>query len=175
MNAQFKDVKEAQEFLIKLGAPPRLIRHVCLVGEAADLLIAKLSQMGISFDASFVRLGVLFHDAGKILHPEELVAKGNLHEPDGESFLINNGIDPRLARCCKSHGQWKTMECSIEELLVAASDKLWKGKREADLEKEIIERLSKLVNQDYWELFIEMDSYFEMIAANGEERLSRSI
>ena len=67
------------------------------------------------------------------------------------------------------------MECSLEELLVAASDKLWKGKREADLEKEIIERLSKLVNQDYWELFIEMDSYFEIIAANGEERLSRSI
>ena len=70
MNAQFKDIKEAQEFLKQLGAPARLIRHVCLVGEAADLLIEKLSQMGITFDVSFVRLGVLFHDAGKILHPE---------------------------------------------------------------------------------------------------------
>jgi hypothetical protein len=175
MNTEIKDIREAQEFLKKLGAPPRLIRHVCLVGEAADLLIEKLSKMGISFDASFVRLSVLFHDAGKIVHPKELVGKGNQHELDGEILLIRNGIDPRLARCCKSHGQWKMMECSLEELLVAASDKLWKGKREADLEKEIIERLSKLVNQDYWELFIEMDSYFEMIAANGEERLSRSI
>ncbi|MBW4601884.1 MAG: hypothetical protein KME29_20485 [Calothrix sp. FI2-JRJ7] len=66
------------------------------------------------------------------------------------------------------------MECSLEELLVALSDKLWKGKREAKLEEEVINRLSKLTGQDYWHLFIDLDNHFEMIASGGEERLVRS-
>jgi CRISPR/Cas system-associated endonuclease Cas3-HD len=38
------------------------------VGEAADLLIQKFNQMNLDFDDKFVRLGVAFHDAGKIIH-----------------------------------------------------------------------------------------------------------
>lgn len=67
------------------------------------------------------------------------------------------------------------MECSLEELIVALADKLWKGKREIDLEKIVIERISKLINRDFWELFIELDSHFEIIASLGEERLARSL
>ncbi|BAZ15270.1 hypothetical protein NIES4071_71420 [Calothrix sp. NIES-4071] len=44
------------------------------------------------------------------------------------------------------------MECSLEELLVALSDKLGCGKREGNLEKEVIDRLSKLAAKDYWHL-----------------------
>jgi hypothetical protein len=68
----------------------------------------------------------------------------------------------------------EVMECSLEELLIALSDKLWKGKREAKLEEQVINRLSKLTGKDYWRLFIELDNYFEIIASNGEERLARS-
>jgi hypothetical protein len=39
-------------------------------------------------DKRFVRLGVAFHDARKILHPEELIAKGTNHEAAGEALLI---------------------------------------------------------------------------------------
>lgn len=50
-----------------------------------------------------------------------------------------------------------------------------KCKREIDLEKAVIKRTSNLINQDFWELFIELDSHFENIASQGEERLARSV
>ena len=177
MSSKIKDfptVHDAYKFLRQLGASSKLIRHVTLVGEAADLLIVKLHQLPVSFNEDFVRLGVAFHDAGKILHPEELTAKGNNHELAGEQLLIIHGVEPKLARCCRSHGQWESMECSFEELLVALADTLWKGKRISQLETIVIERLLGLCKRDYWELFVEMDSCFEAIASEGDSRLSRS-
>jgi hypothetical protein len=170
----FASVDDAYVFLRELGASPRLIIHVKLVAEASELLIAKLRSLDIGFDISFVRLGVAFHDAGKILHPEELQIKGVNHEASGEQLLITNGIDSKLARCCRSHGQWQTMECTLEELLIALADTLWKGKRSQDLENLFVKRLSKQYSMDYWELFMEMDACFEKIAEDGYSRLLRS-
>ena len=170
----FQTVHEAYQLLQELGAPPKLILHVKLVAEAAELLISKLHQLGVQFDERFIRLGVAFHDAGKILHPEELRNKGNRHEDDGEVLLISHGVDPQLARCCRSHAQWQTMECSFEELCIALADTLWKGKRNAQLEELFITILATLCNKDYWELFVEMDSCFEAIASEGDSRLLRS-
>jgi hypothetical protein len=170
----FQRVEDAYQFLQHLGASSKLIFHVMLVGEAADFLITKLQQLRVAFDKSFVHLGVAFHDTGKILHPDELVAKGNNHEADGEKLLISNGIHPNLARCCRSHGQWQTMECSLEELLVALADNLWKGKRNNQLEDIVIKKLATKCRKDYWELFLEMDSCFEIITAEGDLRLLRS-
>jgi HD domain len=170
----FSTVDEAHTFLQKLGASSTLIIHVKLVGEAAELLITKLRALNIEFDVSFVRLGVAFHDAGKILHPEELHVKGINHEAAGEQLLIANGIDANLARCCRSHGQWQTMECTLEELLVALADTLWKGKRGHDLENLVVKRLLLKCSKDYWDLFMEMDACFEAIAGDGYSRLSRS-
>lgn len=170
----FVSVDDAYVFLKELGASSKLIVHVKLVAEASELLIAKLRSLNIGFDISFVRLGVAFHDAGKILHPEELQIKGVHHEAAGEQLLIANGIDAELARCCRSHGQWQTMECTLEELLVALADTLWKGKRNQDLENLVIKSLSKQYSKDYWELFMEMDACFEQIAEDGYSRLMRS-
>lgn len=170
----FSTVDDAYIFLEKLGASSTLVIHVKLVAEAAELLITKLRSLDIGFDISFVRLGVAFHDAGKILHPEELQVKGIKHEAAGEQLLITNGIDAALARCCRSHGQWRTMECTLEELLVALADTLWKGKRSQDLENLVVKRLSKQHSRDYWELFMEMDACFEKIAEDGYSRLIRS-
>ena len=111
---QFKSLAEAHAFLKNMGAPARLIRHVSLVGEAAELLIEKIRQIGVPFDEEFVRLGVTFHDAGKILYPEELDVKGDRHEQAGEELLRQWNVDPALARCCLSHGQWQTMSCSLK-------------------------------------------------------------
>jgi hypothetical protein len=174
MSLALNTVNDAYGMLQRLGAPHRLICHVKLVGEAAEVLIAKLRQLQVPVDEHFVRLGVAFHDAGKILHPEELIAKGTNHEAVGEKLLIANGVDPSLARCCRSHGQWDTMDCCFEELLVALADTLWKGKRNAQLEGEVIQRIAALGQKDYWELFVEMDGCFEAIAAKGDVRLLRS-
>jgi hypothetical protein len=170
----FQTVHEAYQLLQELGAPAKLILHVQLVAEAAELIISRLHQLGIQFDESFIRLGVAFHDAGKILHPVELVRKGNQHEADGERMLLMHGVNPKLARCCRSHAQWQTMECSLEEICIALADTLWKGKRNAQLEELLMEILATLCHRDYWELFVEMDSYFETIAAEGDSRLLRS-
>jgi hypothetical protein len=171
---ELRDVSEAYALLKELGASERLLTHVQLVGEAAEMLIRKFKQIGLPFDAGFVRLGVALHDAGKTLYPEELNQKGSRHEAAGQELLLSRGVAPRLARCCVSHGQWRTMDCSIEELLIALSDKLWKGKREETLEKRVIEEVAKVMGLDQWELMIDLDSSFERIASQGPERLMRS-
>jgi HD domain len=170
----FQTVHEAYQLLQVLQAPPKLILHVKLVGEAAELLISKLRELGVQFDERLIRLGVAFHDAGKILHPEELIDTGNKHEADGEALLIRHGVDPKLARCCRSHAQWKIMECSFEELCIALADTLWKGKRNSLLEELFIKILARLCDEDYWDLFVEMDNCFEIIASDGDSRLLRS-
>jgi HD domain len=170
----FPTLSTAYQFLQELGAPEHLILHVQLVGEAAELLITKLQSLRISVDPQWIRLGVAFHDVGKTLHPEELQVKGNRHEAAGEQLLLERGVDPKLARCCRSHGQWQTLECSLEELLVALADKLWKGQRVQPLEELVLNRLATLSDRDYWELFLEMDSCFETIAGGGVDRLLRS-
>ena len=65
MTVNFEQTDDAYDFLLKLGASNRLLKHVKLVGETAEILIKKLSELKVPFDAGFVRLGVAFHDAGK--------------------------------------------------------------------------------------------------------------
>ena len=57
---------------------------------------------------------------------------------------------------------------------MALADTLWKGKRNSQLEELVIQNLAIRSNQDYWDLFVEMDSCFENIAADGDSRLLRS-
>jgi len=174
MAVNFDSLDDAYNILEKLGASSKLLLHVKLVGEAAEILIEKLTALKVPFDADFVRFGVAFHDAGKIIHSNELAEKGNFHEADGEKLLLENGINEKLARCCQSHGKWETTKCSLEEYFIALSDKLWKGKRENLLEEIVVDRIAELSNQDRWEIYVEMDSCFEKIASDGDSRLMRS-
>ena len=66
------------------------------------------------------------------------------------------------------------MSVSLEELLIALADKLWKGVRNQELEELVISRVSDILRQDRWELFVTLDSVFEQIASRGNERLVRS-
>ncbi len=170
-----KTQEEAYKLLYDLGASNRLIKHVKLVGEAADLIMKKLTALNVTFDNKLVELGVAIHDAGKIIYPNELEGPGSEHEIAGEKLLLENGISPKIARCCLSHARWKSMNCSFEELLVALSDQLWKGKRINQLELKVIDIIAQKLNKDRWEIFLEIDLLFEEIAANGVERLNRSL
>ena len=165
---------DAEALLRRLGAPPRLLTHVRLVGEAGEAIIKTLRGLGVAFDPDLVRLGVVFHDAGKILHPEELDGGGAQHEPDGERLLVGHGIDAKVARCCVSHARWAEMGVSLEELLVALADKLWKGARHAELERRVVEAVAAKLGRDFWDVFVALDTAFEDIAAGGAERLERS-
>ncbi|MEZ5427254.1 MAG: hypothetical protein R2747_13375 [Pyrinomonadaceae bacterium] len=167
--------EEAYKLLEKLDAPSRLIKHVKLVDEAAQILIRECEFLNVTFDKFLVEVGVAIHDAGKILHPNELNEKGSEHEPAGEKLMLANGATPEQARCCVSHARYSEMEVSLEELLVALSDKLWKGKRVESLELEVIDRVAQSLSKDRWDLFAQLDSCFEKIASEGDGRLNRSV
>ena len=162
----------ARELLVALGAAPRLLRHVELVGEAAELLLQKLARLGV--DAELVRVGVVLHDAGKTLHPVELDKPGGDHEPSGEALLLEHGASPEVARICLSHALWQEMSVTLEELLVALADKLWKGVRKPELEERVIDLVASRIGKSRWDLFVDLDSSFEHIAAGGTARLERS-
>lgn len=165
---------DACRLLEQLGASKRLLLHLRLVGEAADLLTQGYGKLGIPFDAKLVELGVAVHDAGKIMHPEELDGPGALHEPAGLALLLNHGVQPDVAKCCVSHAAWNAQDASFEELSVALADKLWKGKREIELELLVIDAAAFKLGVTRWDVYLELDLLFEGIASSGAERLRRS-
>ncbi|WP_188150510.1 HD domain-containing protein [Teredinibacter waterburyi] len=167
--------KEAFNLLEKLGAPEHLKTHVTLAGEAADLLIDALRELGVEIDFEFVRTGVAIHDIGKILHTSEMTGPGSEHEPEGEKILINNGASPKLARACMSHARRDKMDCSFEELMIALSDKLWKGTRVESIELDVVDRAANTLQKERLDIFPELDLKFEEIASGGHERLQRSV
>jgi hypothetical protein len=165
---------DAYRLLRTLGAPERLITHLQLVGEAADGLLACYTKIGLRFDSSWLVLGVAIHDAGKLQFPEELDGPGNLHEAAGEVLMLAHGVQPNVARCCVSHAAWQEASVTFEELSVALADKLWKGKRESELELRVIDAAARKLGVSRWALFADLDTAFEMIAAGGHDRLARS-
>ena len=167
--------EQARALLRDLGAPPRLLRHVALVSEAAEALLAKLHRLGVPIDAVFVRVGVVIHDVGKALHPQELDEPGDQHEAAGGALLLSRGISERLARVCITHARWDQPHVSLEELLIALADKLWRGKRMSKLEERVIDSAAARIQKHRWDLFVALDACFEAIADEGSARLSRSL
>jgi len=170
-----KDRHDVYELMAELKAPAHLIEHVQLVWEAGAVLLKKCRQLGLDLDYSLVELGIAVHDLGKTVYTDELSGPGTRHEEEGQKILLFRGVSAELARVCVSHGQWERMACSTEELLVALSDKLWKGQRVEALELQVVDRVCGLLNADRWDLFTELDSCFEHIAADGQERLNKSV
>jgi hypothetical protein len=166
---------EAEGVLRAIGAPARLMRHAELVAEAAEEILLAVAEL-TTVDTRLVRLGARLHDAGKALHPGELDRRGVAHEEDGEGLLLRHGVDPRAARMCWTHARWSTApDVTLEELLVALADSLWKGKRDAALEQRIIDTLAARAQRGRWDVFTPLDDAFERIAAGGQERLERSV
>ena len=58
---------------------------------------------------------------------------------------------------------------------MALSDKLWQGKRVESLELEVIDRIATLLGKERRDVFADLDSQFELISADGNIRLDRSI
>ncbi|BCS98686.1 phosphohydrolase [Desulfoluna limicola] len=160
--------------MAELKAPAHLIEHVQLVWEAGAVLLKKCRQLGLDLDYSLVELGIAVHDLGKTVHTVELLGPGHRHEEEGQRILLSRGVSAEVAKVCVSHGQWERMACSTEELIVALSDKLWKGQRVDALELQVVDRICGMLNVDRWELFTDLDSCFEHIAADGQKRLNKS-
>ena len=168
--------KRALQLLATLGASPWLVRHHELVLEAATQLCDRLRRdLGVAFDREQVLVGAALHDAGKVLHPEEMSQPRHLHEGAGEHLLIEHAVPPTLARFCVTHAAWDRPDIAIEDLLVALADKLWKGKRHDDLERRVVDVIASVLEREAWEVFEAVDSICEAIAADGPARLARSV
>lgn len=167
-----RDVRAALALLDELGAPPRLLRHHELVVEAARAILDGLGALASGVDTRLVLVGAAIHDAGKIVHPNEMNGPGNQHEPEGRALLTEHGVG-EAARFCVTHAQWEHADVELEDLLVALADKLWKGKRVAELERRVVERLA--AGQSFWDVFVRADAVFERVAAGADDRLARSL
>lgn len=119
--------RAALDLLGVLGASPWLVRHHELVLEAAVLICDQLARSWpLPFDRAVVLAGAALHDAGKIVHAEEMSAPGSEHEAAGRELLLGRGVPAGLARFCVTHAAWGAPDCTIEDRLVALADKLWK-------------------------------------------------
>ncbi len=172
----FRDLpEEAQRLLETLNAPPRLVAHLALVHDAAaeilDAFQARWPDLKIDRDA--VLVGSAIHDAGKILHPNELTGPGNKHEHDGPGLLRQHGVSPERSRFARTHGAWKTEpSLALEDLLVALADHCWKGSRNEALETMVAGRIAESLRTETWEAFMGLDEIVAVVASRGEERLA---
>lgn len=165
---------EAQRLCDELAAPERLRRHLILVHDVAADLVERLAGTfpAVVLDYHSITLGAAIHDIGKMLHPEELVGPGRLHEIDGPHLLEQHGIPPAVAKYARTHGTWKDDKVELADLVVALADNLWRGRRNQELETKVVEVVSTLTGQDRWAVFERLDDIFEHIAAEGDRRLA---
>lgn len=165
-----KNWNDCKNFLERHDAPRRLIRHLEIVSSVAKEISDYIVNIGIPLDVELIICGAGLHDIGKIIYQEELNIHGNKHEKEGELFLIKEGISKEIAKFCIYHAEWQKTE-KIEYLLIALSDKLWKGHRNSELELKIIDYIAKEKEIDRWDIFGEIDYFFESIADKANERL----
>ncbi len=165
---------DAIRWLASRGARAWLVRHHELVLEAAEELVQGLAQWALVFDADHVLMGAALHDAGKIEHPDEMRAPGHAHEAAGAALLRRARFPAHVARVSVTHAAWTEERATLADRLVALADKLWKGKRDAELESALLEELATRTGRASWEVFDAFDALCERVADGGPDRLRRS-
>lgn len=161
---------DVEAHLTKIGAPKRLRVHLQLVHDVAVQLSAALTSL--TFDRSAVAFGAATHDIGKALHPHELSGSGSAHELAGYEWLIAQGEPEARARFARTHAKWADADATIEDLLVSLADKVWKGRREEELEQKIVARIAKATGQQPWDVFMKLDELLGELAAEADARLA---
>src|ERR671932_2961269 len=124
------------ELLRGLDAPPRLLAHLVLVHDVSARLLESLAATWphLPIDAGAVLLGAATHDIGKVRVPEELTGPGTTHAMLGQQLLEERGFPAEVARFARTHETWaEEPDVTPEDLLVALSDYLWRGERDAPL------------------------------------------
>lgn len=162
------------DLLLDLNAPPRLAIHLRLVHDVAVRLTAEVERRWprLAVDASAVRFGAAIHDIGKVLHPAELTGPGSAHERAGYDLLIARGVAEPLARFARTHASWTGPGIRTEDLLVGLADKVWKGRRQDDLEQRFLGELADAARLEAWEVFLELDDVLGRLADDGPARLA---
>jgi putative nucleotidyltransferase with HDIG domain len=153
-----------------------LVAHLTLVHDVAcrltERLDADFGQM-LVFDRTAVRMGAAVHDIGKTIIPEELTLPGHAHEAVGEALLRTHGFPEAIARMARTHQQWATDPAAgPEDLLVAAADTWWRGKRDDELEAALCRWITYETPAPAWEAYAYLDDISSSITADADARLS---
>ncbi len=125
----------------------------------------------LEYDADAVRLGAAIHDIGKVIHPEELSEPGHAHEKAGQQLLLQKGWPEAAARFAMTHADWNAPDSQLEDLLVALADKIWKGKRDGDLEQALTQLIHKCSGEQLWDVWLRLDDILSAIAEGSDECL----
>jgi putative nucleotidyltransferase with HDIG domain len=164
------------DLLQRLGAAPRLVAHLRLVHDVAGLLTERLdADWGemLVFDRAAVRMGAAVHDIGKTVIPDELTRPGHTHEAVGEALLRTQGFPEAIARIARTHQQWATDPAAAPaDLLVAAADTWWRGKRDDELEAALCRWIAEETPAPAWEAYAYLDDVASSITADADARLS---
>lgn len=165
---------EIKKILENYNSPERLSRHLRIVSHTTSRLLAELSKewSQLKFDKGLVQFGAMTHDIGKVILQEEIYAPGKEHEQAGKDLLIQHGYSEEQSRFAYTHGNWKNETVRFEDLLVALADKIWKGKRVAELEEKVCALISNQLELDYWEVYQTLEPILDEIGLAAQERLN---
>lgn len=157
-----------------LQAPSRLVAHLSLVHDVACELLDAIAEQypTIAIEREEILFGAATHDIGKVVHPEELSSPGNRHESAGEQLLARKGYPPHLTRFARTHAAWDEPGSTLEDLIVALADHVWKGERCDSLESLVVRRLAEEGAMSEWEVWSWLDATLERIATNADQRLN---
>jgi hypothetical protein len=166
--------QRARSLCEELEAPPRLIAHLTLVHDAAcDLVEAIAARFPmINIDSHAVEFGAATHDLGKTIYRGELTSRGTAHEAAGEELLLGKEVSPDLARFARTHANWRGSPITLEDLLVALVDAIWKGRRIPDLESEVAHHIAQRSGNAEWETWSALDDLIQRIASKADDRLA---
>lgn len=165
---------EVVEILENLHASPRLIAHLTLVHDTVLWVTTELDKLwpNLHYDKKAVLIGAATHDVGKAIYKDELSNPGKQHEEIGPSLLIQNGLPENYARFARTHSQWQVPTVTLEDLLVALADKIWKGQRNQNLEDLLVAQLAQRNNEEAWEVYLKLDDLINQITKDADYRLS---
>jgi hypothetical protein len=165
---------QVNDLLQTLAAPPRLAAHLRAVHDVAWQLTQALAKQvpHLAFDRVAVLFGAATHDIGKTIHVDELSGPGSAHEQAGYELLLHHGVEDALARFARTHASWHLPDIDTEDLLVSVADKIWKGKRVADLEQIVVDRIAQATACEPWQAFMELDDILSRLAADADQRLA---
>ncbi len=157
----------------KFDAPERLIRHHQIVYSVTGKLLDSFRKEwpDLMLPDDLILFGAGTHDIGKVRVKSELYKLGKEHEKAGQNLLIELGYSTEESRFTFTHGNWDGDQINIEDLLVSAADKIWKGKRIDELEEKLISKLSAHLRIDYWAVFSTVDKILSKIALDADQRL----
>ncbi len=161
--------------LREVKAPARLVAHLRAVHDVAHRLldVHDVNWPEIPVDGAAVCFGAATHAIGKALHPKELSSPGGKHVLAGLDLLLRNGVDERLARFAVTHEHWRELDdITIEDLLVALADQVWRGERDEDLVRALVDLIAHTDDREPFEVFVYLDKGLEPIVEGGPDRVA---